>query len=143
MKILVPVDGSLASKNAVAEAIKIAKKDNGSIKLITVVDFHALAAATGEVYVAIVKQMGEDADILLNSIINETDFGGLYVEREVLTGRAYEEILRAAEDEKFDMIVMGNRGFSRIKRFFVGSVTQRVISEATCPVLVVHTEAEE
>jgi nucleotide-binding universal stress UspA family protein len=37
---------------------------------------------------------------------------------------------------------MGNRGFSKIKRFFLGSVAQKVISEAPCPVLVIHTEAE-
>jgi nucleotide-binding universal stress UspA family protein len=38
---------------------------------------------------------------------------------------------------------MGNRGFSKIKRFFVGSVAQRVISEAPCPVLVIHSDSDE
>ena len=35
---------------------------------------------------------------------------------------------------------MGNRGFSKVKRFFVGSVIQKVISEAPCPVLAIHYE---
>ena len=58
-------------------------------------------------------------------------------------GEIYEKILDIAKDENFDLIVMGNRGFSKIKRFFVGSVTQKVISEAPCPVLVIHSDAED
>ena len=52
-------------------------------------------------------------------------------------------ILETGKGVKADLIVMGNRGFSKIKRFFVGSVAQRVISEATCPVLVIHTDEED
>ncbi|HBV68623.1 MAG TPA: universal stress protein, partial [Clostridiales bacterium] len=42
----------------------------------------------------------------------------------------------------FDLIVMGNRGLPKFKRFFVGSVTQKVISEAPCPVLVIRSNFE-
>ncbi|MGB4439171.1 MAG: universal stress protein [Sedimentibacter sp.] len=35
---------------------------------------------------------------------------------------------------------MGQRGYSKVKRFFVGSVTYRVVSDASCPVLIVHDQ---
>lgn len=56
-------------------------------------------------------------------------------------GEAYTTILEVAERDNVDLIVIGNRGQSRIQRFFLGSVANRVIAEAKCPVLVIHTEA--
>jgi len=59
-----------------------------------------------------------------------------------LIGEPFEKIVETAKNGNYDLIVMGNRGFSKIKRFFVGSVTQRVISEAPCPVLVIRSNFE-
>ncbi|HBC32472.1 MAG TPA: universal stress protein, partial [Clostridiales bacterium] len=53
-------------------------------------------------------------------------------------GEPYSKIIEAARNDNIDIIVMSNRGFSKVKRFFVGSVTQKVIAEAPCPVLVVN-----
>jgi nucleotide-binding universal stress UspA family protein len=80
---------------------------------------------------------------LLDSLTEELDFGDAKIEKAVLVGEPYQMILETAKGISADLIVMGNRGFSKIKRFFVGSVTQRVISEAPCPVLVIHTDAKE
>ena len=49
-----------------------------------------------------------------------------------------EVILDEARKESYDLIVMGKRGLSKITRFFIGSVTQRVLADAPCPVLVVN-----
>jgi len=79
---------------------------------------------------------------LLDSIISDLDFGSIKVEKEVLAGEPFEQILETAKKENFDLIVIANRGFSSIKQFFTGSVVNRVISEASCPVLVIHSEAQ-
>lgn len=84
----------------------------------------------------------ENAERLLNAIVSKLDFSGIKVETQVLLGDPYTKIIETAKNDKSDMIVMSNRGFSKIKRFFVGSVTQRVISEAPCPVLVVNAGFE-
>lgn len=53
-------------------------------------------------------------------------------------GHAAEEIVQAAEDEKADLVVVGAHGKSAIERFFVGSVSDRVMRHAPCSVLVIR-----
>lgn len=159
MKLLVPVDGSSASINAVKKSIEIAKKYDCSIKLISVVNNNNLSSLrrneslwrqvdgsmileNNELAMELENRIKESSFKLLDSISAMLDFSGIETEKEVLMGEPYIKIIETAKKEKFDLIVMGNRGFSKIKRFFIGSVTQRVISDAPCPVLVIHTEAE-
>jgi nucleotide-binding universal stress UspA family protein len=80
----------------------------------------------------------ENESKMLDSIINQYDNTGINLKKKIVSGVAYEEILKEAKDGNYDLIVIGQRGYSKIKRFFVGSQTVRVISDATCPVLVVH-----
>lgn len=152
MKILVPIDGSKASVRAAKKAVEEIGKEGGSIKLLTVIDAD-LYSNLGNVvmnqgYVQaynndLVALYRENSDKLLDEIIDQLDAKELTVEKEITIGEPYVQILETAENEKVDLIIMGNRGFSKIKRFFIGSVTQRVISEAPCPVLVIHAEAED
>jgi len=153
MKLLVPVDGSSASIDAVKKSIEIAKKYNFSIKLINVVHINHLSGMSRNeklwAYMdgsiinesdEIVQKVKDNAAKLLDTIEDKLDFSGIKTEKEILFGEPYDKILEVAEKEAVDLIVMGNRGFSKIKRFFVGSVTQKVISEASCPVLVIHSD---
>jgi nucleotide-binding universal stress UspA family protein len=160
MKILVPVDGSLASENAVKKAMEIAEKGKHVIKIVTVVkhdDSQAVrrneklwrqvdgSIITGRAINVSDEEMEnrikQGATEILESITKKIDFHDVLVEKEILFGEPHEKIVELASKDKIDLIIMGSRGFSKIKRFFVGSVTQKVISEATCPVLVVHEEA--
>lgn len=162
MKILVPVDGSKASYNAVLKSVEIAKKYGFTIKLVTVIDEDNISRhkrseklwrqVDGSIISGrtrtvdkedISGEMRENALELLDTITEKIDFSDIKPEKEVLFGEPYHMILELAKTEEFGLIVMGNRGHSRIKNFFTGSVTQRVISEAPCPVLVIHTDAED
>lgn len=142
-KILVPVDGSAASRKAAENAIETAKEKNAELTFIYVVnipdimtdaqygmrtrdDIHLLKASTEET-----------GKRFLDKFVDELDTGYLAVKKVVVSGQPDYEIVKLASEGEFDLIVMGRRGFSRIKRFFVGSVTQRVISDSPCPVLVV------
>jgi len=137
MKLLVPIDGSSASVNAVKKSIEIARKHDFSIKIVSVVDPSPLNFDD-----ELQGKLIEYRNRLLNSIVERLDFSGIDIKTELLVGEPHIEILKAARDEKVDLIVIGNRGFSKIKRFFLGSVAQRVISEAPCPVLVIHTDVD-
>lgn len=162
MKLLVPVDGSLASYNATKKSAEIAKTYGFNIMLLTVVDYDSIARhnrseklwrqVDGSVisgrtstveHEELAAELRENSLDLLDSLTEELDFGDVKIDKAVLFGEPYHMILETARGIKADLIVMGNRGFSKIKRFFVGSVAQRVISEAPCPVLVIHTDEED
>lgn len=149
MKILVPIDSSKASINAAKKAVEKAKKENATLKFLTVVseDFANssgdVAITRGNINEYNNKLLTEQANQFLDSLMADLDLGAVKAEKQIVFGVPYTVILETAKNEKFDLIVMGNRGFSKIKRFFVGSVVQRVISEASCPVLVVHTKADD
>ena len=158
MKLLVPVDGSNASINAVKKSLELARKYNFSIKLISVVaeknsEYRrhenawrgvdgSIISESEDLEKQLEKKIKENAERLLNAIVSKLDFSGIKVETQVLLGEPYVKILEAAKNDNIEMIVMSNRGFSKVKRFFFVFVTQRVISEAPCPVLVVNTSFE-
>ncbi len=147
-KILVPIDGSKASRKAAEQAISIAKQFGSVVKLVTVVNLpseekyaffgvnvqNAFYANRKEMLKELINQESK----MLSSIIRTLDYADVKLDKLVLEGVAYEQILKLSKEENFDLIVMGRRGFSNIERFFIGSVTQRVISDAHCPVLVVN-----
>ena len=158
MKLLVPVDGSNASISAVKKALELARKYNFSIKLISVVAEKnsenrrhenawkgidsSVISESEELEKQLENKIKENAQRLLNAIVSKLNFSGIRVETEVLLGEPYAKIIEAARNDNIDIIVMSNRGFSKVKRFFVGSVTRKVISDAPCPVLVVNASFE-
>lgn len=154
MKLLVPVDGSNASISAVKKALELARQYGFAIKLISVVTEKSseyrrhenawrgvdgsIISDSEELEKRLEEKIKENAQRLLDAIVSKLDFSGIRVEKEVLLGEPYAKILETAKNDNIDIIVMSNRGFSKVKRFFVGSVTQKVISDAPCPVLVVN-----
>ncbi|WP_312701424.1 universal stress protein [Sedimentibacter sp.] len=157
-RLLIPVDGSNASIAAVKKAIEIARSNNSYVKLISVVkssenkrkerNENLWNAVDGSIIVneelekKLESNYVENSEKLLSQIISRLDFNGIRVETEVLVGEPYLKIIEQAKNGNFDLIIMGSRGFSKVKRFFVGSVTQRVIAEAPSPVLVIRSAFE-
>lgn len=68
----------------------------------------------------------------------EENFPNLDVEGRVVTGYAAEEILKAAEDDQIDLIVMGTHGRTGIDRILFGSVAEKVVKSSAKPVLTVR-----
>lgn len=137
MKLLVPIDGSKASLNAFEKAVEIAKNYHFSMKVLSVVNVRAVSDDRADLVDLMIKDVNDNMDKLIKS----TDLTGIDVKTEVVYGVDYTTILDVAERDNVDLIVIGNRGQSRIERFFLGSVANRVIAESKCPVLVIHTEA--
>jgi nucleotide-binding universal stress UspA family protein len=122
-KILVPTDGSIYSDLAVREAISIAKRIGSSLIALSVYKRDAnyeLAEAT----IGIVKELAEKE--------------GVKVEALTLKGEPHEVIVNTVEKKQAGFMVVGSYGRSGLERLLMGSVTERVIGHAGCPILVVR-----
>jgi len=135
-KFLVPLDGSDHSMRALEDAIQIAKKFNGKITLIHVYSVSACRHARihFDKCVQALRKVG--ADILADGK-KRVKAEGVQVKTLLKEGHIVEEILKAAREGEFNLIVMGARGMSRIKEILMGSVSDGVTRHAPCPVLLV------
>jgi len=135
-KILVPLDGSECSMRALENAIQTAKKFNGKITLIHVYSVSACKHASIYFDKCIQSIRKGGTDILANGE-KRGKAEGVQVKTLLKEGHIVEEILKAAREGNFNLIVMGARGLSRIKEILMGSVSGGVTRHAPCPVLLV------
>ena len=150
-KILVPVDGSPTSLKAALKAVEVAKKYDSELIFMTVARVPEKIISTGDSGLAssgygaydlekIGVELKENQSRILDHSIQYLDLEGVKWEKKMAEGFPSEEIVDMANELGVDLIVIGRRGYSRIKRFFTGSVSNRVISEAHCPVLVINDD---
>ncbi len=143
-KILVPLDGSANSVDALKNAVQIAKKFDAKITLIhvcsvgepVVVSRMTMRRYTGVFDKLVEACMNAGANILANGE-KTAEAEGVQVETLLKEGHAVHEILKTAGEGEFDLIVIGSRGLSVTKEIFLGSVSHGVIIHSRCPVLVV------
>ncbi len=147
-RILIPIDGSPASIKAAEKAVELSKLINGELIFITVVnmpseDKYAFFGMNVEQQFTInrkemIDKLVQEETKMLSIVVRNLDIGNLKEAQKIIVGKPAEEITKCAAEEKIDYIFMGRRGFSPVERFFIGSVTQKVISSAPCPVVVVN-----
>jgi nucleotide-binding universal stress UspA family protein len=132
--ILFATDGSKFSEAATDKAIDFAKSYGSELNVITVVDvteeFMARAPGALEDLVKKAKSMVED-------VKKKADSKGIKAESIVREGDAYKVIINVAKKQKANAIIMGSHGRTGLKRLLMGSVTERVIGHAPCPILIV------
>ena len=139
-KILVAVDGSDASCLAAQWAAKLANNCGGSVTLIYVFDMPAAEAMAlshlsgDEVKALINKKAAPEFDKALQACgENRAD-----IQTSATIGHPADEILSYAKSGGFDHIVMGRRGLSQLGELVLGSISEKVIRRAHCPVTVLH-----
>ncbi|MGQ9539007.1 MAG: universal stress protein [Candidatus Bathycorpusculaceae bacterium] len=149
-KILVPLDGSEHSIRALDIAIRIAKKFAGKLTLIHVYSVGVRPIVVPEPatftpgipimapveYSKVAEAVKETGTRILTEGKAKAEAEGVKVEILLKEGHTVHEIVKAAEEGKFDLIVIGARGISRIKEIILGSVSDGVVRNAPCPVLV-------
>lgn len=132
--IFIATDGSFYSKAAERKAIDFAKSYGGSLTVISVVDvppeFYAESPQAVEDLIKKTKEY-------VNSVKKQAEAEGVKAETVVKEGEAYRVIVETAMEKTGGIIVMGSHGRTGLKRLLMGSVTEKVIGYAPCPVLVV------
>ena len=144
--LLVPIDGSRLSTKAVKEAATLAKLCGARITLFTAVaDYPSpvfIEAALLSAYVSpdeYKKEAAKSADKILAKAAEKVVAAGVRVDTlQVVSDSPFDAIIKAATKQKSDLIVMASHGRGGLAGFVLGSETQKVLSHATLPVLVVR-----
>jgi nucleotide-binding universal stress UspA family protein len=135
-KILVATDGSKYSVIAINKAIDFAAAYGGSLVAVSVVDvpteFYAEAPQA-------VDDMVRKAKEYIAAVRKQAEAAGVKAETYVGEAEAFEAIVKLARDREVDMVVVGSHGRTGLRRLLMGSVTEKVIGHAPCPVLVVKS----
>ena len=137
-KILVPIDGSDASERAFSQACMLAEKSGAKVTMIYVVDADVLMFPVYKVNLAAtdtgsIKAKGREVlDLYAHDGPENLEIGKI-----VEIGVPGSCIIRVAEEEKADLIVMGNSGKGSVSSFVMGSVSHYVVRHSSCPVLIV------
>jgi len=146
-RILVPTDFSAPSDAALATAKEMAERFGASIHLLHVLeDPYSTSAYATEVYGYLPPGLKEswqrDGEKRLLALLppdERTRFGGT---TQVIFGSPTKAIVEYAEANGMDLIVMGTHGRSGVAHLLLGSVAERVVRTARCPVLTVRGAAE-
>jgi nucleotide-binding universal stress UspA family protein len=140
MKILCPVDFSGPADHAEAQAIELARALGSELIFLHVAVATALyGEETGLVDNTAVYQAEQEwADKRLDERVSAARTTGVSARAVRRVGVPFDEIVKAAGEEGAGMIVMGTHGRSGLDRLLVGSVTERVVRLAPCPVLTVR-----
>ncbi|UCH77844.1 MAG: universal stress protein [Candidatus Coatesbacteria bacterium] len=138
--LVVSTDGTPFAKRAVETAFEWARRDRAKIIVISVVDTSVLADFVGEperYREKVMRELEHNAEEAVAQVGKMAAEAGVDAEMIVRRGRPHVEIVTAAAHAEADLIVMGKRSGYRTGRHPIGSVTQRVLEDADCAVLVV------
>lgn len=141
--ILAPVDGSSESELAFRKAIEVAKRNHATLIIAHVIDTRAIQTPTGfegNFTDEIVRQtktlMADYENIARNAELEDIQTRIEYGSPKVMIARDL------PEEYDIDLIMIGATGLNAVERLFIGSVSEYVIRNAPCDVLVVRTDLE-
>ena len=152
-EILVPLDGSDVSASALPTARQLAEALGARIHLLQVAsqseEFSVMRGAefgtmgsdySQQVLDEVLTVQRERIERYLDEVAEELQSAGLEIVKAVEDGQAADKIVDYAEAGGIDLILMSTHGRGGVRRFLVGSVTDKVIRSTGLPVLVVHPE---
>jgi nucleotide-binding universal stress UspA family protein len=140
-KILVAVDFSPAAAAAVRQGLQLAQPFAAELLLLHVL--HVPAEAPGfyssrKLGRKLFRNMEESATGMMAEFVEKHLKKVKRIETRILPGLPGDEIVRQAQKEKVDLVIIGTRGHSGLKRLLLGSVAEHVIRACSCPVLSVR-----
>ena len=133
--ILVPVDGSEGADRAIEKAVMLAQTCGAKLNFLYVANINQLAI-NAVLSDAILDSVTKAGNVILDRALEMVP-AGIAKESFSDTGSPAVVVLDFAETNDIDLIVMGSRGLGVVKGVLLGSVSQYVVEQSKCPVLVV------
>ena len=145
-KVMCPVDFSDCSDHALEYAVAMAQANKATLFLLHVV-MPPMSALPGDPMlpeiVQNVKELENACAARLEEKVGPIRELGIYVQTCIVNGTPFTEIVRVAREENASLLVLGTHGRSGLQHLLIGSVAERVVRKAPCPVLTVkHPEHE-
>ncbi len=136
-KILVPLDGSELAEQAIETAASIARRNDGELILVRAVELTVLPPAAWS-YID-VDEVHKEERAAYQQYLDDKKIEGLPCRTLLVEGQGVgaDGLLSAAEAEDVDLIVMTSHGRTGLNRWLFGSVAERVVRHAPCPVLTI------
>ncbi len=133
-KVLLPTDGSRFSRQAAARALRLCQAAGADLVVVAALD---APPVLHEVAPEVARRLRTELEELTASVCRQAADLGVAARPLVRQGAAHRIILEAARETAAGLIVLGSHGRTGLKRLLMGSVTERVLGSAPCPVLVV------
>jgi nucleotide-binding universal stress UspA family protein len=141
--IVVPTDFSATARDALSMACAMARGTAAKISLVHVVPDvwrQPWVAEAGIELAGLQREMDDDAQKRLQALAAEEEFRGVPVRPVVLVGAPHVEVADYVDTHGVDLIIVGTHGHGPARRFLLGSVAERLIRMARCPVLAIPHE---
>jgi nucleotide-binding universal stress UspA family protein len=145
-RILVPIDFSDYSKNALEYAIPFAKQFNASIDLLYVVEptIYPADFSFGQIgFPNVEEELRTRGSDELEKLITKEIGKKVKAKKVVRTGKPFYEINQYASEEAIDLIIIATHGHTGMEHILFGSTAEKVVRKAPCPVLVVRMGEHE
>jgi len=142
-KVLVPIDGSSYSIKAGEYGIDLARSYGAAVISLYVIDeatLSSLGRLSGQDAQTIRRKLQKEGEACLHNLHQYAEKEGVDLKEIVKEGLPHRVIVELAQEEGVDLIVIGKAGQRGPRRILIGSVTERVLEAAKCPVLVVRPE---
>lgn len=142
-KILIPIDFSDYSLNALEYAKLLAEKFNAELILLNVVEPVVFTAdlTMGQVIPSIENELYQKSEEkvkeLVDSLRDKFNVRGV-----VKVGKPHVEIIELAKSEGVDLIIIGSHGHTGVEHLLFGSTAEKVIRKSTCPVLIIKSKVK-
>jgi nucleotide-binding universal stress UspA family protein len=140
--VLVPTDFSDTAAAAVDYGRTLAEQFSATLHLVHVVDDVALKTIAAEGFASYMpdlqRAIDDSARKQLDAVAGRSGAASATIRRVIMSNQAAEAIVTYAASAAIDMIVIGTHGRTGVSRLLYGSVAERVVRTAPCPVLTVH-----
>lgn len=133
-RVLIPTDGSTGTAHVAMQGIDLAERYGGDVHVIHVVDTGGLLSESSDTR----EKLEREGQRAVSKVEAMARAHKVPVETAIREGEPAEEILNYADEIQADIIVAGTHGRTGVKRHLIGSVAERLVRHATCPVTTIR-----